>query len=525
MNKILLKSIKSGLTTGIILIFFEMINLTSTLAISIEKIITGNSKVKVATPNYMILVIGIVVLMAAASFTSKNNNFGAKPTLAKKLLAGVVIGLVSGGMLSILNGILSYFVENGTDIRTYIEPLSPDVIRNFLFQTDIQTAVMIYFITTLSGAILGTLISYLFQTTGQPAGFFRSVKKGYSKLSSEHIGDKNPAIKKVLIILLILFVLVLPLMINAYTISVLGLVCIYAILGLGLNLIVGLSGQLVFGYAAFYAIGAYSFALMTAPKPLGIEMSFIPAFIIALVMSGISGVLVGLPIMNLRGDYLAIVTLGFAEIIRILINSNNLTDFTGGPQGVKDIGQPGQPAFIASLFGGPLKNNVWFLYIIFFVLLVTIYVVYRLQYSRAGRSWEAMRDDETVAQACGVTTSSYKVLAIVIGAIIAGAAGAIYASRNTYTGPGEYVFMVSVNVLAIVVIGGMGSIPGVLLGAFIIKGIPELLRDLDSYRMIVFGALLVIMMVIRPEGLLPVKRRKLSVRPESAEILKEDFRS
>ena len=169
MNKILLKSIKSGLTTGIILIFFEMINLTSTLAISIEKIISGNSKVKVATPDYMILVIGIVVLLAAASFTSKNNNFGAKPTLAKKLLAGVVIDLVSGGMLSILNGILSYFVENGTDIRTYIEPLSPDVIRNFLFQTDIQTAVMIYFITTLSGAILGTLISYLFQTTGQPA--------------------------------------------------------------------------------------------------------------------------------------------------------------------------------------------------------------------------------------------------------------------------------------------------------------------------------------------------------------------
>jgi len=253
-------------------------------------------------------------------------------------------------------------------------------------------------------------------------------------------------------------------------------------------------------------------------------MSFIPAFIIALISSGIGGLLVGLPVMNLRGDYLAIVTLGFAEIIRILINSNILADYTGGPQGVKDIGQPHQPAFLVKILGKPLEENVWFLYLIIISLLVVIYIVYRLQYSRIGRSWEAMREDETVAQACGVTTSFYKVLAIVIGAIIAGAAGAIYVSRNTYTGPNEYAFMVSVNALAVVVIGGMGSIPGALLGAFIIKGLPELLRDLDNYRMLVFGALLIIMMVIRPEGLLPAKRKKLAVKPESLEVLKEDLK-
>ncbi len=525
MKNMTYKTIQNAITTGIILIFFEMIDLTSTLAIILEKLFTGNSKVKTVTPNYLIAVIGLIVFIAAAAFTNKNLTPASKISLPKKLTAGLIFGLITGGMLALLNIILGNFLNNGVDLRKYLEVLSPDVIRNFLFQKDIQSAVMIFFGTSVAGALAGTLVMHIFQVTGQPAGLWHSIKKSYGSFQQQQHSRRNQLISRSALVLLVIFILILPLIANAYTISVLGLVCIYAILGLGLNLIVGLSGQLVFGYVAFYAIGAYTFALLTAPKPLGIQLSFLPAFVIALVMSGIAGGLVGLPIMNLRGDYLAIVTLGFGEIIRILINSNNLTDFTGGPQGVKNIGQPGQPAFIGNLLGAPLKNNVWFLYLIFAVLFIVIYVVFRLQYSRTGRSWEAMREDETVAQACGVTTSSYKVLAVVIGAVIAGAAGAIYASRNTYTGPGEYVFMVSVNVLAIVVIGGMGSIPGVLLGAFIIKGIPELLRDLESYRMIVFGAMLVIMMVIRPEGLLPVKRRRLSVKPESVESLKENFKS
>ncbi len=187
--------------------------------------------------------------------------------------------------------------------------------------------------------------------------------------------------------------------------------------------------------------------------------------------------------------------------------------YTGGPQEIKNIGQPIQPSIFEKYFGEPLEDNVWFLYLIIFVFLIVLYAAFRLQYSRTGRSWEAMREDETVAQACGVTTSSYKVLAIVIGAAIAGAAGALYASRNTYTGPSEYAFMVSVNALAVVVVGGMGFHPGNIAGGHsILKGLPEIAARSGEYRMVVFGALLSYDDYPSSEGIWPVKRRKLSGR-------------
>ncbi|MHC1771954.1 MAG: branched-chain amino acid ABC transporter permease [Flexilinea sp.] len=523
MKKFLSKSINFGIVAGVILIFCEMINLTSTMAVILEKLFNSGKTGSIIDPLYMRLVTGLIVFFTAFSFLRSKNGNRNRSSLSR-LIASLIIGITSGIVISLLNIVLGSYLEKGQDIRIYLDALSPDVIRTFLFQTDITNAVLNYFLSTISGSLIAFILFWIAQKTNLSVKISRSVKHLTGKVRLNRLIAKYPVIKVIFIILLIVVVFAIPVLVNAYTISVLGIVLVYAMMGLGLNLIVGLSGQLVFGYVAFYALGAYTFGLLTAPKPFGIEMNFWLALIISVVIAGFGGLLVGLPIMNLRGDYLAIVTLGFAEIVRILINSNLLADYTGGPQGIKNIGQPTQPPIFEKYLGKPLEDHVWFLYLIIFVFLIVLYVAYRLQYSRTGRSWEAMREDETVAQACGVSASSYKVLAIVIGAAIAGAAGAMYASRNTYTGPSEYAFMVSVNALAVVVVGGMGSIPGTLLGAFIIKGLPELLRDLENYRMVVFGALLIVMMIIRPEGIWPVKRRKLSVAPESIDVLKEDLK-
>ncbi|MCJ7737849.1 MAG: leucine/isoleucine/valine transporter permease subunit, partial [Anaerolineae bacterium] len=255
------------------------------------------------------------------------------------------------------------------------------------------------------------------------------------------------------------------------------------------------------GYVAFFAIGAYSVALLTAPTPHGIEMNFWLALVIGVALSTVTGVLLSLPVLRTRGDYLAIVTLGFAEIIRILAKSDVLTGFTGGPRGVRAVAGP-------RLFGMKMNSEFWFMYIILLSILLVAFITQRLQSSRVGRAWMAMREDESVAQAMGIHTLNYKILAFAIGAAFAGLGGAIFASRNKFTGPEDFVMLVSINVLCLVIIGGMGSIPGVIVGAIVLKGLPEILRQLDDYRMLAFGALLIVMMILRPEGLLPPKRAK-----------------
>ncbi len=523
MKTIIKKSIKDGAVAGVILAFFELINFTTTLSIILQKLF-GDKLITSADPVFMHIVIGLIVLLTAVAWVRRimlNKNC----SIFEAGLGGIVIGTVAAIFVSILNIILGSFLNKGIDVRTYLDAMGPDVIKAFLFESTIGSAVADYFVTCILAALLGAVLTWISQKTGQPAGLFSKIKNWFEGLHIGRVIEQHTWIKVVLTVLCFAILFGIPLISSSYAISILGIVLIYVILGLGLNLIVGLSGQLVFGYVAFYALGAYTFGLLTAPKPFGIYANYWIAMIAAMIVAAFGGFLIGIPTMSLRGDYLAIVTLGFGEIVRILINSNILADYTGGPQGIKNIGQPVQPKFLASIFGKPLEDNVYYLYIILVMFLIVLFVCRSLQYSRLGRVWEAMRDDETVAQACGVTTSSYKLLVVVIGAAIAGIAGALYASRNTYTGPAEYAFMVSVNALSVVVIGGMGSIPGTFLGAFVIKGLPELLRDLENYRMLVFGALLIIMMVLRPEGLIPVKRHKLAVPAESMDVLKEEMKS
>jgi branched-chain amino acid transport system permease protein len=299
--------------------------------------------------------------------------------------------------------------------------------------------------------------------------------------------------------------IILPRVWGSYWNYVVGTVGIYVLMGLGLNLIVGLSGQLVLGFAAFIAVGAYTAALLNAPEPHNLMWGTWIAFIVGICLAAFAGALIGLPIMKLRGDYLAIVTLGFGEIMRIMLKSDLLTSFTGGPRGIQDIKGP-------VIFGAAFNTDVDFMYLILMAVALAVFITVRLQDSRVGRAWISMREDETVASASGVNPMKYKILALVLGAAFAGLAGTIFATRNQFTGPEDHTLMVSINTLAIVIVGGMGSIPGIILGAFALKGLPELLREFESYRMLAFGALLVAMMIWRPQGFWPAKRPALSKR-------------
>lgn len=288
-----------------------------------------------------------------------------------------------------------------------------------------------------------------------------------------------------------------PLVFSSYQVSVVTTALMYVVLGLGLNIEVGLAGLLDLGYVAFYAVGAYTYALLYHH----FGMSFWLALPIGAVLAAMFGVLLGLPILRLRGDYLAIVTLGFAEIIRLVLN--NWSSFSMGPSGIADIAPP-------SVFGRTLTLNQSsdFIYYIMVVLVIlTIFVVGRLRNSRIGRAWIAMREDETACQSMGINITKAKLTAFALGATWAGMMGCVFAAKTTFVNPASFTFWESIIVLSIVVLGGMGSIAGVVLGAFILILLPEYLQSISQIRMIIFGACMVLMMVFRPQGIISSVRQ------------------
>ena len=315
--------------------------------------------------------------------------------------------------------------------------------------------------------------------------------------------------RKALIAVGIVMLVVLPWVTDNYAKDVAINVLIYIALGLGLNIVVGLAGLLDLGYIAFYAVGAYTYALLNTH--FGIP--FWVALPIGCVISAMAGTVIGYPTLKMRGDYLAIVTLGFGEIIRIVLN--NWDRVTEGPNGVLGIKAPGvyYPAFGDSGFHFAylyMKNLTWLYYLILVIAVVILISVHRLNYSRIGRAWMAVREDETAAELTGIHTTRMKLFAYILGAIFAGFAGAFFAAKVRYVNPSSFIFLESALVLCIVVLGGMGSIPGIILGAAAIIVLPEIFRDLELYRMAAFGVAMTIMMVFRPQGFIPAKRRQPS---------------
>jgi branched-chain amino acid transport system permease protein len=292
---------------------------------------------------------------------------------------------------------------------------------------------------------------------------------------------------------------ILPPLVGNYWTHVLAYIGIYVLLGIGLNVVVGFAGLLDLGYVAFYAIGAYSYALMASPK-LGLHVPFWVMLPVCVSLAALGGALLGIPVLRMRGDYLAIVTLGFGEIIRIVLN--NLDTITNGPKGLLRIDPPSIGSF-------QFNTPTHYYYLILVGCVISAMVAERLNNSRIGRAWVAMREDEDVAALMGIDVLKYKLMAFAIGASFAGAGGIIFAARQGSIFPDDFSLMVSINVLCLVIIGGMGSVPGVILGAVVLIGIPELLRVVAMYRMLVFGALLVIMMIFRPTGFIPRARRRM----------------
>ena len=309
------------------------------------------------------------------------------------------------------------------------------------------------------------------------------------KITKELTTPKLSYNPKYFIAVSMLFVLVLPLWADNYYIDVAVLAGIYIILAIGLNVIIGYAGLLNLGFAAFYAIGAYSSALLTTALGLG----FWSALFVSLILTTFSGFLLAFPALRLRGDYLAIITLGFGEITRLTLN--NWDKLTHGPNGISGIPVP-------FIFGFELENLKHYYYVVLFFVLLAVIVVRRAYYSRIGRAWLAIREDETAAEAMGVDATRYKFLAFSFGAFWAGLAGALFASKMRFVSPESFSFMESVFIACMVILGGLGSIPGVILGSLILVVLPEALRDFQSYRMLALGAGLILMMIFRPQGII-----------------------
>ncbi|MDA3809288.1 MAG: branched-chain amino acid ABC transporter permease [Spirochaetaceae bacterium] len=319
--------------------------------------------------------------------------------------------------------------------------------------------------------------------------------------------EKNSAIKTVLLakttqykrpglIFIGVLLVALPFFASMYHTSIITTALIYVILGLGLNVVVGLGGLLNLGYAAFYAVGAYTYALLY--QNFGIN--FWIALPVGALFSAMLGLLIGFPVLRLRGDYLAIVTLAFGEIVRLILE--NWNDFSYGPSGIANIQRPSIPGVDMDLS----QATVFIYFIAIAMVIFTIFVVNRLENSRLGRAWEAMREDEIASQSMGIDLTKAKLLAFSIGAVWAGFAGVLFAAKTTFINPASFTVMQSIIILCVVVIGGMGSIPGVIVGALVFTLLPELLRSVSEYRMLVFGITLVLMMIFRPGGMIQKTR-------------------
>ncbi len=366
---------------------------------------------------------------------------------------------------------------------------------------------------------LAVLIVFLFQLFQDQIGSgFAALKENIPVLSLP-TNRSNPKLYRTLQLCLLVAILVIPCFGSRNLLDLGTLILIYVMLGLGLNIQVGLAGLLDLGYVGFYAIGAYTYALLN--QYLG--LSFWEALPLAGGMSALFGFVLGFPVLRLRGDYLAIVTLGFGEIIRILLN--NLTTITGGPNGISSIPKPslfglefsrraenGGQTF-HEFFGIHYDANykIIFLYVMAVLLvLFTLFVINRLLRMPLGRAWEALRDDEIACRSLGLNPTIIKLTAFSIGAAFAGFAGSFFAARQGFISPESFTFMESAIILAIVVLGGMGSLRGVVIAAIVMTVLQQS-QLFSEYRMLIFGILMVVMMLWRPQGLVPMTRHHVEL--------------
>lgn len=376
-------------------------------------------------------------------------------------------------------------------------------------------------------AIVVTAIGRFLIALGQ-ATFFPAVGEAAGNAAGG-IGAAINKNRRVLLLLLLAAAIIFPFspMANRHSLDLAVYVLIYVMLGWGLNIVVGLAGLLDLGYVAFYAVGAYSYALLATTY----DLSFWICLPMAGIFSASFGIILGFPVLRLRGDYLAIVTLGFGEIIRVILL--NWYDLTGGPDGISSIPKPtffglaefsrkgseGLPPF-HELFGLEYSSQhkfVFFYFLIMALALITNFFTLRIRKLPVGRAWEALREDETACRSLGINPTNTKLSAFAIGAMFAGFAGSFFATRQGFISPESFTFIESAIILAIVVLGGMGSQVGVVLASIVLVLGPEVFRELAEYRMLTFGGLMVLVMVWKPRGLLSKREPTIRLHNEAEE--------
>jgi len=349
-------------------------------------------------------------------------------------------------------------------------------------------------------------IAWHFMMDRRDRGVAAHKEEGAESQSSLSRWLENPAVVRPLMALGLLVAVAFPYVFSMYQTNILISALIYVVLGLGLNITVGLAGLLDLGYVAFYAVGAYAYALLNHHFQLG----FWTVLPLGAILGAFFGILLGFPVLRLRGDYLAIVTLGFGQIVRLVLE--NWSEFSMGPSGISNIARPG-------LFGISYTVNqatTYIYYIMLAMVMLVIFVTARLKDSRIGRAWLALREDEIACQAMGIDNTRAKLMAFALGATLASLMGVVFAAKTTFINPASFTFMESAMILAIVVLGGMGSVLGVMLGAFLLILLPEYMRAFSEYRMLIFGATMILVMVFRPQGLIRAKRKVYKINTEAA---------
>ncbi len=419
-------------------------------------------------------------LVSALQLVALGGAFGFAVGALTRVPARVRRSLVSAGVGVILIGLL----------QAVFVVIIPDSWRQFLYKANglsTNGAIALF--------IVLTVLDYAW-LRGRP-------------LTQQQIGRLSAGRRRVLRMVVTLIMLgilaVLPQLLGPFLSEVADIIGIYIIMGMGLNIVVGFAGLLDLGYVAFFAIGAYTMAVLTTPELPVVrnvipQLNFWEALPFALLISFVSGVLLGIPVLKTRGDYLAIITLGFGEIIRLLVLSDAFKPILGGAQGITGVARP-------RVGDITVVNPQQFFYPILAGILIAWFITARLKISRLGRAWMAIREDEDVAAAMGINLVGYKLMAFATGATLAGLGGALFGSKLGSMVPASFNVLVSINVLALLIVGGMGSLPGVIVGAAALIGLPELLREFSEFRWWVYGIVLVAMMIFKPEGLWPEATR------------------
>jgi branched-chain amino acid transport system permease protein len=357
----------------------------------------------------------------------------------------------------------------------------------------------------------------------EPQGEMQAEREPSEDDEESHPLGRRPSARSIQILAWLIIaglLAVLPYLVGPVVSRILGSVGIFLLLGLGLNIVVGYAGLLDLGYVAFFAVGAYFTAILTGgqrvtfagfrPPAFGMELSFYAALPIVVLIAAFIGVLIGAPVLRLRGDYLAIVTLGFGEIARVIFGSTWAEGLFGGALGMSQI----TPAPIPGTTFDFQSDPRHFYYLVLAFCLLAVFVSWRLQASRIGRAWNAMREDEQVADTMGISTTRYKLLAFAMGGAIGSLGGALFAVSLGSLTISSFRILVSITALAIIILGGLGSIPGVIVGALVLIGLPGLLTQFEDYRLLIYGATLIAVMLLRPQGLIPNVRRSRELQED-----------